>query len=74
MHTCPQRERETERDYCQSSFMISNMIEFACNCEHNLQDKKIPQAEKKKTSSAYFMNESKNNKVLFLENSGHKRR
>jgi hypothetical protein len=37
-----------------------------------LQDKKIPQAEKKKTSSAYFMNESKNNKVLFLGNSGHK--
>jgi hypothetical protein len=49
-----ERERERERDYRQSSFMVSNMIEFACNCEHNLQDKKIPQAGEKKNFFSLF--------------------
>jgi hypothetical protein len=49
-----ERERGRERDYCQSSFMVSNMIEFACNCEQNLQDKKNPTSWKKKNFFSLF--------------------
>ncbi len=77
MHTCPQRQREREGEreiIARVLLWFQTWSNLLATVNKICRTRKIPQAGKKKTSSAYFMNESKNNRVLFLENSGHKRR